>query len=38
MVPHLAGRAVTLRRFPEGVDDLDAAFFEKRCPKHRRNG
>jgi bifunctional non-homologous end joining protein LigD len=35
IVPHLTGRAVTLRRFPEGVDDLDAAFFEKRCPKHR---
>jgi bifunctional non-homologous end joining protein LigD len=35
IVPHLRGRAVTLRRFPEGVDDLDAAFFEKRCPKHR---
>jgi len=35
LVPHLAGRAVTLRRFPEGVEDLDAAFFEKRCPKHR---
>ena len=35
IVPHLAGRAVTLRRFPEGVEDLDAAFFEKRCPKHR---
>jgi bifunctional non-homologous end joining protein LigD len=35
MVPHLSGRAVTLRRFPEGVDDLAAAFFEKRCPKHR---
>jgi bifunctional non-homologous end joining protein LigD len=35
MVPHLSGRAVTLRRFPDGVDDLDAAFFEKRCPKHR---
>ena len=35
MVPHLKGRAVTLRRFPEGIDDLDAAFFEKRCPKHR---
>jgi bifunctional non-homologous end joining protein LigD len=35
MVPHLRGRAVTLRRFPEGVDDLDSAFFEKRCPKHR---
>jgi bifunctional non-homologous end joining protein LigD len=35
LIPHLAGRAVTLRRFPEGTDDLDAAFFEKRCPKHR---
>jgi bifunctional non-homologous end joining protein LigD len=35
IVPHLRGRALTLRRFPEGVDDLDAAFFEKRCPKHR---
>jgi bifunctional non-homologous end joining protein LigD len=35
IIPHLTGRAVTLRRFPEGVDDLDAAFFEKRCPKHR---
>jgi bifunctional non-homologous end joining protein LigD len=35
IVPHLQGRALTLRRFPEGVDDTDAAFFEKRCPKHR---
>lgn len=35
MIPHLSARAVTLRRFPEGVEDLDAAFFEKRCPKHR---
>ncbi len=35
IVPHLAGRPLTLRRFPEGVDDTDAAFFEKRCPKHR---
>lgn len=35
LVPHLKGRALTLRRFPEGVDDTDAAFFEKRCPKHR---
>ncbi|HET8593164.1 MAG TPA: non-homologous end-joining DNA ligase [Solirubrobacterales bacterium] len=35
IIPHLKGRALTLRRFPEGVDDLDAAFFEKRCPKHR---
>ena len=37
IIPHLSGRAVTLRRFPEGVDDLDAAFFEKRCPKHRHD-
>jgi bifunctional non-homologous end joining protein LigD len=35
MIPHLGGRPVTLRRFPEGVEDLDSAFFEKRCPKHR---
>ena len=35
LIPHLKGRAVTLRRFPEGVDNLEAAFFEKRCPKHR---
>jgi bifunctional non-homologous end joining protein LigD len=35
MVPHLAGRPLTLRRFPEGVEDTGAAFFEKRCPKHR---
>jgi bifunctional non-homologous end joining protein LigD len=35
LVPHLNGRAVTLRRFPEGVEDFDSAFFEKRCPKHR---
>jgi bifunctional non-homologous end joining protein LigD len=35
LIPHLTGRAVTLRRFPEGVEDLEAAFFEKRCPKHR---
>ncbi len=33
MVPHLAGRALTLRRWPNGVDA--AGFFEKRCPKHR---
>jgi len=35
IVPHLRARALTLRRFPEGVDDTEAAFFEKRCPKHR---
>ncbi len=33
--PTCAAARVTLRRFPEGVDDTDAAFFEKRCPKHR---
>jgi bifunctional non-homologous end joining protein LigD len=33
MVPHLAGRALTLRRWPNGVDQ--SGFFEKRCPKHR---
>ncbi len=35
LLPHLGGRALTLRRFPEGVTDTEAAFFEKRCPKHR---
>jgi len=33
IIPHLAGRCVTLRRFPNGVDGQ--TFFEKRCPKHR---
>lgn len=33
MVPHLAGRGVTLRRFPDGVDA--GSFFEKRCASHR---
>ena len=33
MVPHLADRGVTLRRFPDGVDGN--SFFEKRCPGHR---
>jgi bifunctional non-homologous end joining protein LigD len=33
MVPHLDGRGVTLRRFPDGVDG--GSFFEKRCPSHR---
>jgi len=33
MVPHLKDRAVTLKRYPDGVEkDL---FFEKRCPSHR---
>jgi bifunctional non-homologous end joining protein LigD len=32
MLPHLAGRAVTMVRFPNGVDG--GSFFEKRCPSH----
>jgi len=35
ILPHLSGRALTLRRFPEGVGSSATAFFEKRCPKHR---
>jgi len=33
MLPHLAGRPVTMVRFPDGVDG--ERFFEKRCPGHR---
>jgi bifunctional non-homologous end joining protein LigD len=33
MLPHLAGRALTFNRFPNGVDHK--GFFEKRCAKHR---
>ena len=33
MLPHVAGRGVTLRRYPDGVDG--PSFFEKRCPSHR---
>ncbi len=33
MLPHLARRPVTLRRFPNGV--AAASFFEKNCPSHR---
>ncbi len=32
LVPHLAGRALTMRRFPDGVEGI--SFFEKRIPKH----
>ena len=32
-VPHLRGRALTFRRFPNGTDK--PGFFEKRCPSHR---
>jgi bifunctional non-homologous end joining protein LigD len=33
MLPHLEGRCITLKRFPDGVEHQ--GFFEKRCPKHR---
>jgi len=33
MLPHIADRGVTLRRFPDGVEG--ESFFEKRCPSHR---
>lgn len=32
-IPHYRGRAMTLKRFPDGSEH--AGFFEKRCPKHR---
>jgi bifunctional non-homologous end joining protein LigD len=32
MLPHLKGRALTLKRYPNGVDQK--FFFEKRCPSH----
>ncbi len=32
-VPHLTGRALTFRRYPDGTDTK--GFFEKRCPGHR---
>lgn len=33
ILPHLAGRAVTTVRFPDGVNGK--SFFQKRCPDHR---
>ncbi|MBI5309490.1 MAG: ATP-dependent DNA ligase [Actinobacteria bacterium] len=33
MLPHLADRAVTLKRYPDGVEG--ESFFEKQCPSHR---
>jgi bifunctional non-homologous end joining protein LigD len=35
ILPHLRDRPLTLRRFPEGVGNPGASFFEKNCPKHR---
>jgi bifunctional non-homologous end joining protein LigD len=33
MVPHLRGRPITLRRWPNGVEA--SSFYEKNCPSHR---
>jgi len=33
LLPHLAGRALTLKRYPEGVDKFH--FYEKNCPSYR---
>ena len=33
LVPHLAGRALTMKRYPEGVDH--GYFFEKNAPMHK---
>jgi bifunctional non-homologous end joining protein LigD len=33
LLPHLKGRPLTLKRYPNGVDKL--FFYEKRCPAHR---
>jgi bifunctional non-homologous end joining protein LigD len=33
LLPHLQGRPLTLKRYPNGV--AEKFFYEKRCPKHR---
>jgi bifunctional non-homologous end joining protein LigD len=33
LLPHLRGRPLTMKRYPDGVDA--GHFYEKRCPKHR---
>jgi bifunctional non-homologous end joining protein LigD len=33
LLEHLKGRPITLKRYPNGIDDK--YFYEKRCPKHR---
>ena len=33
LLPHLQGRALTLKRYPDGVEG--EYFYEKRCPSHR---
>ena len=33
LLPHMAGRPLTLKRYPNGVDGM--FFYEKNCPRHR---
>ena len=33
LLPHMRGRALTMKRYPDGVDGQ--FFYEKNCPKHR---
>jgi bifunctional non-homologous end joining protein LigD len=33
LLPHMAGRPLTLKRYPDGVDGQ--FFYEKKCPSHR---
>lgn len=33
LLPHLAGRALTMKRYPNGVAGM--FFYEKNCPRHR---
>jgi len=35
LVPHLAGRPLTMKRYPGGVGDEQEFFFEKNAPMHR---
>jgi bifunctional non-homologous end joining protein LigD len=35
LLPHLAGRALTMKRYPEGVGEDREFFFEKNAPMHR---
>src|SRR5438270_13860149 len=35
MLPHLKGRSLTLKRYPNGTDPAAMFFYEKRCPKHK---
>jgi bifunctional non-homologous end joining protein LigD len=35
LVPHLAGRPLTMKRYPGGVGENQEFFFEKNAPKHR---